>query len=87
MLEDRRNRLSSAGILLSTSSRSSASSWLGFALRGLLHGGEAFAQQAGLGAAFVQQGSADKHRQRDHHKDRNGDHDEHTMSEPQLAES
>ena len=80
MLAERRRRLSSAGILLNISSRSSARFSPGVALRSLLHGGKAFAQQARLGAALVEQGGDDKHPQRDHHKHRNGNQDEHVVS-------
>ncbi len=43
----------------------------GLAFRRLLHGREAFAQQASFGAALVQQGSDDKHCQRHHDENRN----------------
>jgi hypothetical protein len=71
--------------LLITSSRRQGQFLIGLALPSLLHGGEAFAQQPGLGATFIQQGSADKHGQRHHHKDRNGNHDKHTMSATQFS--
>ena len=70
---ERRSRLSSAGILLSISSRSRARFFAGFALRSFLHRGQAFAQQASLGAALVEQGSDDEHSQRDNHKHGDGD--------------
>ena len=87
MLDERRSKLSSAGILLMTWSRSSASSWLGSRSAALLYRGQAFPQQTGFGTALVQQGSDDEDRQRDHHEDRDCNQDEHAISRTAFQHS